>query len=111
MLVAHLLGAPSVQASKTEAFWRRHVEAWRSSGLTQKQYSAKHGINALTLAHWSYLLKRRSSKPAQALVPVRVIGEAPPMTVELQHGAWRIAVPVGTDPRWLAALIRETSAC
>jgi len=100
-----------VQASKTEAFWRRHVEAWRSSGLTQKQYSAKHGINALTLAHWSYLLKRRSSKPAQALVPVRVIGEAPPMTVELQHGAWRIAVPVGTDPRWLAALIRETSAC
>ncbi|TDR34186.1 hypothetical protein DFR29_1581 [Tahibacter aquaticus] len=100
-----------MQASKTEAFWRRHVEAWRSSGLTQKQYSAKHGINALTLAHWSYLLKRRSSKPAQALVPVRVIGEAPPMTVELQHGAWRIAVPVGTDPRWLAALIRETSAC
>lgn len=100
-----------MQASKTEAFWRRHVEAWRSSGLTQKQYSAKHGINALTLAHWSYLLKRRSSKPAQALVPVRVIGEAPPMTVELQHGAWRIAVPVGTDPRWLAALIRETCAC
>lgn len=100
-----------MQASKTEAFWRRHVEAWRSSGLTQKQYSAKHGINALTLAHWSYLLKRRSSKPAQALVPVRVIGEAPPMMVELQHGAWRIAVPVGTDPRWLAALIRETSAC
>jgi len=100
-----------VQASKTEAFWHRHVETWRSSGLTQKQYSVKHGINALTLAHWSYLLKRRSSKPAQALVPVRVIGEAPPMTVELQHGAWRIAVPVGTDPRWLAALIRETSAC
>ena len=100
-----------MQASKTEAFWHRHVEAWRSSGLTQKQYSVKHGINALTLAHWSYLLKRRSSKPAQALVPVRVIGEAPPMTVELQHGAWRIAVPVGTDPRWLAALIRETSAC
>lgn len=100
-----------MQASKTEAFWRRHVEAWRSSGLTQKQYGAKHGINALTLAHWSYLLKRRSSKPAQALVPVRVVGEAPPMTVALQHGAWRIAVPVGTDPRWLAALIRETSPC
>ena len=100
-----------MQTSKTEAFWRRHVEAWRSSGLTQKQYSAKHGINALTLAHWSYLLKRKSSRPAQALVPVRVIGDMPPATIELQQGAWRIAVPVGTDPRWLAALIRETSAC
>lgn len=100
-----------MQASKTEAFWRRHVEAWRSSDLTQKQYSAKYGINALTLAHWSYLLKRRSSKPAQALVPVRVIGDTPSATIHLQHGAWRIAVPVGTDPLWLAALIREASAC
>lgn len=100
-----------MQASKTEAFWRRHVEVWRSSGLTQKQYSAKHGINALTLAHWSYLLKRKSSQPAQALVPVRIVGDMPPVTVELQHGAWRIVVPVGTDPRWLAALIREMSGC
>ena len=102
-----------MQAPKTEAFWRRHVEAWRSSGLTQKQYGAKLGINALTLAHWSHLLKRKSSTPGQALVPVRVVGNTPtlPATIELQHGAWRIAVPVGTDPRWLAALIRETSAC
>lgn len=102
-----------MQASKTEAFWHRHVEAWRSSGLTQKQYGAKLGINALTLAHWSHLLKRKSSTPGQALVPVRVVGNTPtlPATIELQHDAWRIAVPVGTDPRWLAALIRETSAC
>jgi len=100
-----------MQSSKTEAFWRRQVESWRSSGLTQKQYSAKHGINALTLAYWSYLLKRKSRQPARALVPVRVVGGLPPATVELQHGAWRIAVPVGTDPRWLAALMRETGAC
>ena len=100
-----------MQTSKTEAFWRRHVEAWRSSGLTQKQYGAKHGINALTLAHWSCLLKRKSSPPGQTLVPVRVVGNTPPATIELEHGTWRIAVPVGTDPRWLAALIRETSAC
>lgn len=100
-----------MQASKTESFWQRHVEAWRSSALTQKQYSAKHGINALTLAHWSYLLKRKASRPRQALVPVRVVGEIPPATIELQHGTWRIAVPIGTDPRWLAALIRETSPC
>lgn len=100
-----------MQPSKTEAFWRRHVEAWRSSGLTQKQYGAKHGINALTLAHWSYRLKRETSAPAQALVPVRVIGDVLPATVELWHDGWRIVVPVGTDPHWLAALIGETSAC
>lgn len=100
-----------MRASKTKAFWRRHVEAWRSSGLAQRQYCAKLGINALTLAHWSYLLKRTARRPGQALVPVRVFGDMPPATIELQHGAWRIAVRVGTDPCWLAALIRETSTC
>jgi hypothetical protein len=29
-----------MQPSKIEAFWRRHVEAWRSSGLTQKHFRA-----------------------------------------------------------------------
>jgi hypothetical protein len=100
-----------MQASKTEAFWRRHVEAWRSSGLTQKQYGVKHSINAVTLAHWSHRLRRKPNVPAQALVPIRVVGEVSPATIELRRDAWRIVVPVGTDPRWLAALIRETSAC
>ena len=99
-----------MQLSKTEAFWRRHVEAWRSSGLTQKQYGVKHGINAVTLAHWSHRLQRKPNVLAQALVPIRVIGDVP-ATIELRHDAWRIVVPVGTDPRWLAALMRETAAC
>lgn len=100
-----------MQPSKTETFWRCHVDAWRSSGLTQKQYGARHGINALTLAQWSHQLKRKSNTPAQALVPIRVVGVVPPATIELQHSTWRIVVPVGTDPRWLAALMRETCAC
>ena len=100
-----------MQPSKTETFWRRHVEAWRSSGLTQKQYGEKHGVNALTLAQWSHRLKRKSNMPVQALVPIRVVGDVPAATVELRHDAWRIVVPVGTDPRWLAAVMRETSTC
>jgi hypothetical protein len=100
-----------MQPSKTEAFWRRHVEAWRSSGLTQKQYGVKHGINAVTLAHWSHRLQRKPNPPAQALVPIRVIGEVSAASIELRRDAWRIVVPVGTDPRWLAALVHEMAAC
>jgi hypothetical protein len=100
-----------MQPSKTEAFWRRHVEAWRSSGLTQKQYGVKHSINAVTLAHWSHRLQRKPNTSVQALVPIRVIGEVPAASIELRYGTWRIVVPVGTDPRWLAALMRETAAC
>lgn len=101
-----------MRSTKSEQYWRSHVNSWRSSGLTQKQYGKKHGINPLTLAYWSHTLKRRDShKPAQSLIPVRVVGEAVPMVIQVQHSAWRIAVPVGTDPRWLTSLLREMASC
>ncbi|UXI68543.1 IS66 family insertion sequence element accessory protein TnpA [Tahibacter amnicola] len=101
-----------MQSAKTKQFWQRHVDGWRSSGLTQKQYSQKHGVNALTLAQWSHRLKRdRTEVPGRALVPVRVVGEVSPAPIQVQHGAWRISVPVGTDTHWLATLMREIVAC
>lgn len=101
-----------MRTGEAAAFWRRHVDDWRSSGLTQKQYSRNQGISAATLAQWSCRLKRSARSDAkQVLVPVRVIGDALPSMIQLQHGEWRMVVPVGTDPRWLAALMRETAAC
>lgn len=32
-----------------EAFWRRHVEAWRGSGLTLRAYAAAQGIGRWAL--------------------------------------------------------------
>ena len=99
--------------SKPERFWQQHVDVWRASGLTQKQYSKRHGLNAMTLAKWSSVLQRRlRAKPGQALVPVRVVGEqVPASAIEVQRGALRLLVPVGTDPHWVAALLREMPAC
>jgi hypothetical protein len=37
-------------------YWRQHVEAWRASGLSQGQYSKKHGLTKRTLGHWSWKL-------------------------------------------------------
>jgi hypothetical protein len=101
-----------VRAGEAATFWQRHVDGWRASGLTQKQYGRRHGVSAQSLAQWSCRLKRSATSGAkQALVPIRVIGDTALPMVHLQHGAWRLAVPVGTDPCWLAALIRETAAC
>jgi hypothetical protein len=98
---------------KPERFWQQHVNTWRASGLTQKQYSKRHGLNAMTLANWSSVLQRRlRTKPGQALVPIRVMGEqTPASTIEVRQGTLRLLVPVGTDPRWLAALLREVTEC
>ena len=98
--------------TKAKENWQRHVDDWRMSGLTQKQYGKKHGVNPMTLAYWSHTLKRGDADRAtQSLIPVRVVGEAAPISVQLQHGVWRIAVPVGTDTQWLAALLREMATC
>jgi hypothetical protein len=99
--------------SKPERFWRQHVDAWRASGLTQKQYGKRHGFNAMTLAKWSSVLQRRlRAKPGQALVPVHVVGEqSPASAIEVRQGGLRVFVPVGTEPRWVAALLRELAAC
>ena len=101
-----------MRSTQAESFWARHVEGWRSSGLTQKQYGARHGINAQSLAQWSSALKRKSpSGSSPALVPIRIVDDALPRVMELHCGPWHLAVPVGTDPRWLAALMRETLGC
>jgi hypothetical protein len=102
-----------MEISKPERFWQQHVDTWRASGLTQKQYSKRHGLNAMTLANWSSVLQRRlRTKPGQALVPVRVVGEQiPASAIEVWQGTLRLLVPVGTDPRWVAALLRELAAC
>lgn len=49
---------------------RRLIEEFRSSGLTRRQFSQRHGIAVTTLDYWRH---RRKSKPR--LVPVAV--EAP----------------------------------
>ncbi|WP_257389452.1 hypothetical protein, partial [Tahibacter caeni] len=69
--------------------------------------------SATALAKWSSRLQREArAKRRQALVPVHVVGElAPASAMVVQHGVWRLTVPVGTDPRWLATLLRELIAC
>ena len=39
--------------TKKEQRGRQHVEAWRASGQTQKQYCEQHGLSRSTLAYWS----------------------------------------------------------
>lgn len=100
--------------SQREKHWRQHVVRWRASGLTQQQYSQRAGLNVHTLAHWSWRLGRQTgAATSQSLVPIQVIAQAPSVAarVELRAGSWCLQVPAGTDAKWLAALLRELSAC
>ena len=48
------------------AFWRGHFEAWELSGLTQREYCARHGISLKSFGNWRGQMKREAIAGHQA---------------------------------------------
>ena len=44
-----------------EQFWREHVAGWKSSGLSLRLYSERHGLKAGTLGYWNSRLKAQTA--------------------------------------------------
>jgi hypothetical protein len=45
----------------TRAFWRSHFEVWELSGLTQRDYCERHGLNLKNFGNWRGQLKREDA--------------------------------------------------
>ena len=93
--------------------WSKRVAEWRASGLTAKEFCARHDLRLSALRNWTYRLRAadKASEPsAVRLVPVtvkppnapastsqtpQIEPTKPALTVEL--GAARIVVPAGVD--------------
>lgn len=92
-----------------QEFWREHLEAWRRSDLTQREYCANQGLGEKAFYRW-----RRKEREAIAsatssltLVPVSVSAPVTGSVVRLHSpGGWRIELPADGAP-WLADLLRQ----
>ena len=104
--------------------WSKHVERWRDSGLSMKEYAAEVGIPVGTLKHWKYTLEReaqaqRTKKPQTP--PGEVTPATPPLPlVEVkvpppQGGEWfelewergvRLRVPAAFETQALRRLLQ-----
>jgi transposase len=81
-----------------QQFWRDHVAGWKSSGLSLRLYSERHGLKAGTLSYWSSRLKARSAgAPASSSGP-----EATFLAVRVAEPA--VAMPEPPDERIELAL-------
>jgi hypothetical protein len=72
-------------------FWKRHLEAWRGSGLTQEAYCRERALSFTTFARWRNRINRThksSVGTGTAFVPV-TLKPAPPVVVPTgqQQGA------------------------
>ena len=58
------------------AYWRVHVEAWRSSGQSRGEYCAAHGLSRKTFGWWAWRLDRQGrpapADPAAHFLPVEI---------------------------------------
>lgn len=96
---------------KGAEFWKRHVEAWSRSGLTQAAYCSKHGLTRKSFYRWRGIAKKAKSATASApsltLVPVNVAPTLIDGGVQLRSpGGWKVELPTG-DAAWLADLLRQ----
>lgn len=64
----------------TPEFKMHHVEAWRISGQTRRQYCQSHGINEGTFKHWPSQIKasHRPTAGLPSLLPVQIAQPSAP---------------------------------
>lgn len=102
--------------------WAGLVRRWRRSGQTGREFAEATGVNAGTLAHWAWRLKREGKggaartpkrRPRSVRVPapegrfVELIVDGPADgRFELEFGdGRRVRIPVGFDAAALGRLL------
>jgi hypothetical protein len=100
---------------KINAQWRRHVEAWRESGLSQADYCRQQNLNPKTFSLWTRRVQddlTLSMGSPLELIAVQVVPSAPLATTEASaimlrfpHGA-QLELSTAVSPHWLAELLR-----
>ena len=89
-------------------FWRRHVQQWQESGLNAHAYSARHGIDRISLGRWQRRLAERPAHDSPiTLVPATRVPDTGPLI--LRNGPWQLELPAGTSAEWLADLLERLS--
>ena len=99
---------------KINAHWRRHVEAWRESGLSQADYCRQQGLNHKTFSVWTRRVQVNPSLDKNTpldLLPVQlepspsIASTQASMMLRLANGA-QLELSTAVPPRWLAELLR-----
>ena len=99
---------PGRAAVKT-AFWKQHVDAWRDSKLTQREYARQHGLAVARFVYWKNKLQPSPRKRQKQFVPVRVTATGHPVRL-IHTGGLVIECQAGTDVSWLQSLMGLTRA-
>lgn len=95
---------------------RRWLDRQARSGLSQRDFCARHGLALSTFTYWRRRERAGIELPASFVEVPHPIGERQALgerdaavLIELPGGV-RIELSQATEPRWLATLLREMGA-
>ena len=95
--------------------WWKHVEAYKASGLTRKEYCRENRLNIHQLDYWRKKLNRAPKAPPtkneNGFVQVQVDDEKQPgSSINLRIGQIVVEVDAGFDPAHLKNVLRVLGA-
>jgi len=93
------------------AWWRQTVGQWQGSNQTAEQFGAEKDLHPASLRLWrrQFALDNRPADGSLRLVRVELTGQSPrscpPALISAVIGPAELRFSVGTDPKYLSALI------
>jgi transposase len=101
---------------RKEQHWRRLIQLWNNSGLSVRDFCARHHITQPSFYAWRRELQQRDA--ATTFVPVQVVTDEQPASstpIELfLAGNRSVRIAPGFDPatlRQLLAVLQEVPPC
>ena len=91
--------------------WASRIEAFRASGMTQRQWAGEQGLSEDRVSYWY----RKLGRPPESLVEptwVPLTATTPDVSsLRLRVGPVEIDVATGFDPQLLQAVIQTVASC
>ena len=98
-----------VRDDQKERQWRRWINDWRASGLSVRDFCARHGLATASFYNWRRALERRVAEEP-AFVPVQVVADAVPAQASALEVVLVDGRAVRVAPGFDAATLRQLLA-
>jgi len=94
---------------RKEQQWRRWIDQRRASGLSVRDFCARHGLATASFYAWRRVLERRAAE-RPAFVPVQVVADAVPTQARTLEVVLTNGRTVRVAPGFDAATLRQVLA-
>ena len=98
--------------AKRGKYWKEHLEAWRSSGLSQAEYARQNGIREGALSYWKQRFSHPKPKAVESIeiVPVPLentvaCASLPGNPIKLCVGRYHLEIEAGFCKQALRELL------